>query len=102
MGDVTMFKTIGALTVGAVTAALMASATLAQDYTEPPSFGRVSLSSGFTPDPYVRKLTASGSMRAQDLVFSRSSLVYAPASLDHHILLFPRSALRRAVYCRPS
>jgi len=61
-----MFKTIGALTVGAVTAALMASATLAQDYTEPPSFGRVSLSSGFTPDPYVRNLTAGGSIRAQD------------------------------------
>ena len=59
-------RTIGVLTAGAVAAAVMAGAALAQDFTEAPSFGRVSLSSGFTPDPYVRNLTAGGSIRAQD------------------------------------
>ncbi len=61
-----MMKTIGALTAGCMSVAVLASAALAQDYTEAPSFGRVSLSSGFTPDPYVRNLTAGGSIRAQD------------------------------------
>ena len=61
-----MMKTIGALTAGCMSVAVLASAALAQDFTEAPSFGRVSLNSGFTPDPYVRNLTAGGSIRAQD------------------------------------
>ncbi|WP_306015035.1 hypothetical protein [Oceanicaulis sp. MMSF_3324] len=56
----------GALSAGVLAIAALAGSALAQDYTEPPSFGRVSLSSGFTPDPYVRNLTAGGPIRAQD------------------------------------
>ena len=42
------------------------SASQAQNYSLPPSFGSVQLRAGFLPDPHVRNLTAGGSIRAQD------------------------------------
>lgn len=56
----------GFVMAGAICASVLCGAALAQDYTEPPSFGQVTLNAGFTPDPYVRNLTAGGSIRAQD------------------------------------
>ena len=39
-----------------------ASGALAQDYNEDPSFGSVSLSAGFAPDPYTVDLASGGSI----------------------------------------
>ena len=58
-------KTMIGLVASLGLAAVAATAT-AQDYSADPSFGSVTLSAGFTPDPHSRNLTAGGSIRAQD------------------------------------
>ncbi|MED5550467.1 MAG: peptidase [Pseudomonadota bacterium] len=45
---------------------ILAPAVSAQDYSLQPSFGSINLSSGFLPDPYERRLTAGGTIRAQN------------------------------------
>lgn len=65
-GDDIMMKSATLTACVFATAFFAGSTALAQDFTEPPSFGRATLSAGFTPDPYVRNLTAGGSIRAQD------------------------------------
>jgi hypothetical protein len=47
--------------------ALLAGSTHAQDYTETATYGDVSLSAGFTPDPYSVSLLAGGSTDAYEL-----------------------------------
>lgn len=42
------------------------SASQAQNFSLPPSFGSVTLRAGFLPDPHIRNLTAGGAIRAQD------------------------------------
>ena len=59
-------RTVFTLSSALAVATLMsASPVIAQDYTEPPSFGSVTLNSGFTPDPHVRNLTAGGAIEAR-------------------------------------
>eukprot|EP00933_Yihiella_yeosuensis_P015916 TRINITY_DN13740_c0_g2_i1.p1 TRINITY_DN13740_c0_g2~~TRINITY_DN13740_c0_g2_i1.p1 ORF type:complete len:263 (-),score=-11.66 TRINITY_DN13740_c0_g2_i1:43-831(-) len=60
-----IMKTMIGLVASLGLAAVAATAT-AQDYSADPSFGSVTLSAGFTPDPHSRNLTAGGSIRAQD------------------------------------
>lgn len=55
----------GLLTAGAVALAI-STAAQAQSWKASPSFGEVSLSAGFSPDPHVRRLTAGGSIAAQN------------------------------------
>ncbi|MEQ8404698.1 MAG: hypothetical protein RKE49_06335 [Oceanicaulis sp.] len=45
-------------------AAAVAGTAAAQDWTRPAAFGGTELSSGFSPDPHVRNLTAGGTIRA--------------------------------------
>lgn len=62
-----------------VTAALLASPAIAQDFSAPATFGTVNLSSGFTPDPYNVTLTSGGQLRASDLSSScRGWIANAP------------------------
>ncbi len=37
----------------------------AQDWRQKPNYGSVSLKGGFTPDPYVKRLTAGGSIKTK-------------------------------------
>lgn len=67
-----------AIALSAAAAALTAPA-LAQDYTEAPAFGSVTLNAGFLPDPHIRNLTAGGAIRAQDRFSScRGYIANAP------------------------
>jgi len=59
-------KTMMSITASLMLAVGLTGAALAQDYTEPPAFGRIDLNAGFSPDPYARNLTAGGSIRAQN------------------------------------
>ncbi|MCP2680476.1 hypothetical protein NHF45_13145 [Maricaulaceae bacterium NA33B04] len=71
-------KTMIGLVASLGLAALSATAS-AQDYSADPSFGSVTLSAGFTPDPHSRNLTAGGSIRAQDRFSScRGYIANAP------------------------
>jgi len=56
-----MFRQIAA---GALVAGLAAGAAAAQDYMQPPTYGSVTLNSGFTPDPYTVSLQSGGSIDA--------------------------------------
>lgn len=56
-----MFHQIAA---GALVAGLFTGVALAQDYNQPPSYGSVSLSAGFTPDPYTVNLQSGGAIDA--------------------------------------
>jgi hypothetical protein len=56
-----MFRQIAA---GALVAGLFTGVALAQDYNQPPTYGSVSLNSGFTPDPYTVNLQSGGSINA--------------------------------------
>lgn len=56
---------IGVLLGGAVV--LAAGGASAQDPSQAPNFGQVSLRAGFTPDPYVVNVTAGGSINASRL-----------------------------------
>jgi hypothetical protein len=61
--------------------AILASSGLAaaQDYSQEPSFGSVTLSVGFAPDPHSRNLTAGGNIRAETRFSScRGSIANAP------------------------
>ena len=51
-------------TIAALATAIIPAS--AQDYSLQPSFGTITLSAGFVPDPYQRRLTAGGAIRAQD------------------------------------
>jgi len=55
-----------AAAAGIAMALTMTASVSAQDYSLQPSFGSINLSSGFLPDPYERRLTAGGAIRAQD------------------------------------
>jgi len=62
-----------------IASAFLASAATAQDFTAPPSFGSVNLSSGFTPDPYNVTLTSGGQLHASNLSSScRGWIANAP------------------------
>ena len=52
------------LAAGALVAGLFTGVALAQDYSQPPTYGSVSLDSGFTPDPYTVNLQSGGSIDA--------------------------------------
>lgn len=54
------------LAAGTLVAGLMAGAALAQDYSQSPNYGSVTLNSGFTPDPYTVNLESGGSINAND------------------------------------
>lgn len=56
-----MFRQIAA---GVIVAGLAAGAALAQDYSLQPSYGSVTLNSGFTPDPYTVNLQSGGGIDA--------------------------------------
>jgi hypothetical protein len=60
----TIIRAAGAAIIAAIAAGSAPAA--AQDYSLQPSFGSIRLSSGFLPDPYERRLTAGGAIRAQD------------------------------------
>jgi hypothetical protein len=56
-----------ALRVGAI-AVIVSLCTVraeTQDPTEKPTFGKVELKAGFTPDPFVKELTAGGEIRTK-------------------------------------
>jgi hypothetical protein len=58
------------LAIGALTMALGASIAAAQDTIDPtadPTFGGITLNSGFTPDPFIRTLTSGGSINASSV-----------------------------------
>ena len=56
-----------------------ASAASAQDYTEAPAFGSITVEAGFVPDPISRDLTAGGSIRAETRFSGcRGSIANAP------------------------
>ena len=58
---------------------ILSAASNAQDFTEPASFGTVTLNAGFLPDPHVRNLTAGGAIRAQERFSScRGYIANAP------------------------
>jgi len=74
-----MNRSISTIAASLVVSALSAFSAQAQDYSATPSFGSVDLTAGFTPDPYVRNLTAGGSIRAQDRFSScRGYIANAP------------------------
>lgn len=52
------------LTGSALAALALTSAGAAQDYAQSPSFGSVTLSGGFSPDPYTVQLRSGGSIDA--------------------------------------
>ena len=56
---------IRTLLVTAAATAAFTSAGWAQDYGQDPTYGSVSLSSGFTPDPYTVDLQSGGSIDAE-------------------------------------
>lgn len=59
--------------------ALLAGTAAAQDTSAPASYGSVSLSSGFTPDPYNVTLTSGGQIRASNISSScRGWIANAP------------------------
>ena len=58
-----MFRQIAA---GVAIAGLFTGLALAQDYSQPPTYGSVSLNSGFTPDPYTVNLQSGGAIDASD------------------------------------
>lgn len=71
-------KTLSFITVG-LCALAAGSAASAQDYTEAPAFGSITLEAGFIPDPQVRTLTAGGSIRAETRFSGcRGSIANAP------------------------
>ncbi len=71
-------KTLTGLAAGLCALAVFGTAN-AQDYTEPPAFGSVTLQAGFSPDPHIRNLTAGGSIRAETRFSScRGSIANAP------------------------
>lgn len=57
-----MRSSVGATCVSLLV--LASGAAFGQDVSRSPSFGSTSLEAGFTPDPYVRSLTAGGSIPA--------------------------------------
>lgn len=61
-----MTCTLRSLLASAGLATLLIGGAQAQSLKAPASFGEVSLSAGFSPDPHVRRLTAGGAIRAQD------------------------------------
>ena len=74
----THMKTLTGLAIGLCATVFISSAD-AQDYTEAPAFGSVTLQSGFSPDPHIRNLTAGGSIRAETRFSScRGSIANAP------------------------
>lgn len=71
-----MFRTL--LTATAAMAALGAAAT-AQNYNLDPTYGTVSLSAGFSPDPYVVNVQSGGSIPASNASSScRGYIANAP------------------------
>jgi hypothetical protein len=52
------------IAAGVITAGLFAGVALAQDFSQPPTYGSVTLSSGFSPDPYTVNLQSGGSIDA--------------------------------------
>lgn len=54
-----------AITLAAACSGAFGAAAAAQDYTASPTYGSVSLSGGFTPDPHRVELTAGGTIDAQ-------------------------------------
>lgn len=56
-----MFRQIAA---SVMVAGLFTGVALAQDYSQPPTYGSVTLSSGFSPDPYTVNLQSGGSIDA--------------------------------------
>jgi len=71
-------KTLTGIAAGLCAVAAVSTAT-AQDYTEAPSFGSVTLQAGFSPDPHIRNLTAGGAIRAETRFSGcRGSIADAP------------------------
>ncbi len=71
-------KTLSLVTAGLCALAAGAAAS-AQDYTEAPAFGSITLEAGFIPDPQVRTLTAGGTIRAESRFSGcRGSIANAP------------------------
>ena len=70
-------KTVTGIATGLC--AVAAASAAAQDFTEPPSFGSVTLQAGFSPDPHSRSLTAGGTIRAETRFSGcRGSIASAP------------------------
>lgn len=59
-------KTLVRLGAAFALAALTGAPALAQDASLNPNFGSVNLRTGFTPDPYVVRMTAGGDRNAND------------------------------------
>lgn len=71
-------KTMIGIAAGLCAAAALGAAS-AQDYSEPPAFGSVTLQAGFSPDPHIRNLTAGGPIRAETRFSGcRGSIASAP------------------------
>jgi hypothetical protein len=71
--------TAAAIALSAAAFTALCAPAGAQDFTEPPAFGTVTLNAGFLPDPHVRNLTAGGAIRAQDRFSScRGYIANAP------------------------
>jgi hypothetical protein len=70
-------KTVLAASIAAAT---FAGLTIAQDWSADPTFGSVTLHSGFTPDPYTTSITAGGTIEASSAVSSscRGMMANAP------------------------
>lgn len=68
-------------TLVAIAALLVSGAAMAQDWSRNPSYGSISLSAGFLPDPHVRTLRAGGD-NFRDLGVCRG---YFPTSPDYRL-----------------
>lgn len=67
------------LAIAAASIAAISTGAYAQDFSAPPSYGSVNLSSGFTPDPYTVRLTSGGDRSAQNISSScRGWIANAP------------------------
>lgn len=85
---------LGAAVAAAV--AVAAPAAEAQDYTLPPNYGGVALTSGFLPDPHTITLTAGGGFRASFQNGCAANITQAP---DYR-LQYSAGSLPLSIYVR--
>ncbi|WP_291841715.1 peptidase S1 [Maricaulis sp.] len=64
-----------AILAAGIAAASFAGVAAAQDWSLPPTFGSVSLNSGFQPDPYTTSITAGGTIQASNLSSSCAGMI---------------------------
>ncbi|ARO14655.1 peptidase S1 and S6, chymotrypsin/Hap [Ketogulonicigenium robustum] len=77
-----MKKTILSMFAAAAMAASATAAAACPDWTGQPHFGQIQLTAGFTPDPYVRNITAGGTVDLASCGLNASGYVTTRPDFD--------------------